>query len=170
MTDQEYLEILHKHYKRLTSDKKIHLKMIDSNFSGDHHTEVNWGFCSEELEIWDDPKCHKWPDQLEKYQRSSPKDQNLKQFCPFDGLTVQELLNELSNNDIELKNLIQHHLKFLNQNEISRSHLEGYTFGCFYRCFLFQNQKEVQKFLTPQLAAKAYLARMKKFQEQRQIK
>lgn len=111
-----YLKVLQRQRDRIISG--VELNYFDCTEYGDQDSQVSWGLCSRDKEVWPDPEDHLWPDEFIEKGRVAPK--YLEAFdgkpkrCPFD-----------------------------NESKATGT-MKDKSLGCFYRCRIFQNKKENQ--------------------------
>ena len=111
-----YLKVLQRQRDRIING--VELNYFDCADHGDQDSQVSWGLCSHDREVWPDPEDHLWPDQFIESGRVAPK--YLEAFdgkpkrCPFDDESKATGL------------------------------MKNRSIGCFYRCRIFQNKKENQ--------------------------
>lgn len=84
LTDEQYLEVLHRGLKNLNKIKKV--EGVDSTTIGDKYTETNVGLCNNALTT---KETALWPDEFPN--RDSMKYSEKHHSCPLDWRSKDEI-------------------------------------------------------------------------------
>jgi hypothetical protein len=106
---RSYLNALKVQRQKIVDGKK--LSGFDDTTVGDKDTQVTWGMCHEDPDLFPDPEDHRWPYEFKSRGRYAPK--SMPHRCPF------------------------RRVPRFNKGEVDKTSPDG----CFYECAFFRGQK-----------------------------
>lgn len=109
LTIEQYQLVLQRLHDIVESGQKLVLD--DSDEIGAKHTHCSWGLCTDNREVYDNPRMHTFPADFIKYGRMSPLTPPDGYPCPFDDRARKHPRDDPAK-----------------------------SWGCFYRCRIFQGR------------------------------